>query len=155
MKMLRGFVAVLLLSGILPQAWAQADPIKEVAAIYQKRGPALAKGDLDGFMAHVADNVVYTPGAAGFRIEGKAAMRRFFASLIQHYPTREFLVRQVSYRVYQNGTVVVRNHYQDGTSIDRNGYITRSSSRVTAVWIRIDGQWLLVEQHVSRVPGTQ
>lgn len=155
MKVLKSFLILVLLFGASPVVWAQADPVKEVRDIYAKRGQALTKGDLDGFMADVADNVVFTPGAAGFRIEGKAAMRRFFASQIQNYSTREFLGRQVSYRVFQNGTVVVRNWYHDATLVDRNGYITRSSARLSAMWLKTDGHWLLVDQHISRMPISQ
>lgn len=155
MKIWRGvFVLVALLAGSTV-AWAQGDPIKEVRDIATKRGQALAKGDLDGFMANVAENVVYIPGRAGFRIEGKTAMRAFFEQLAQNYPTRRFLGRQFSHRVFNNGTVVVRNWYSDAIVTDRNGYLSTSMTRNSQTWVKTDGQWLLVDQHVSRIPGTQ
>lgn len=155
MKIRRGiFVLVVLLAGS-SAAWAQADPAKEVADIARQRGQAIAKNDLDGFMENVADNVVFTSGRAGFRIEGKAAMRTYYAQLAQHYPTRQFVVRQPSSRVFQNGTVVVRNFYSDGTIIDRNGNPSTAMNRISETWIKTDGRWLLVDQHISSVPGTQ
>lgn len=155
MKILKGFLVLVLVLGALPAVWAQADPVKEVADIARQRGQAIAKNDLDGFMENVADNVVFTSGRAGFRIEGKAAMRTYYAQLAQHYPTRQFLVRQPSSRVFQNGTVVVNNFYADGTIVDRNGKLSTAMNRISETWVKTDGRWLLVDQHISTIPGTQ
>ncbi|MGQ0523426.1 MAG: YybH family protein [Betaproteobacteria bacterium] len=155
MKIRRGVFVLVALLGSVPAVWAQGDPIKEVAAIQAKRGQANAKCDLDGIVSNVADNVVFTPGRAGFRIEGKAAMRAYFAQICQNYPTRQFLARQFSARAFNNGTVVVRNWYSDTTAIDRNGYLSASMTRTSQTWVKTDGQWLLVDQHVSRMPAGQ
>src|SRR5438445_10989833 len=74
MRMLSGFLALVLLLGTVPVVWAQADPAKEVADIRAKQGAAGAKGEVDGVMAPMADNVVFTAARAGFRIEGKEAV---------------------------------------------------------------------------------
>ena len=58
MKMLTGSLILLLLLGTVPVAWGQADPAKEVADIGRKRAEAAAKGDVDGFVADVVDNVM-------------------------------------------------------------------------------------------------
>src|SRR5438445_2460475 len=103
MRMLSGFLALVLLLGTVPVVWAQADPAKEVADIRAKQGAAGAKGEVDGVMAPMADNVVFTAARPGFRIEGKEAVRAFLTNLFQNYPTRQELARQVTYRVYQEG----------------------------------------------------
>src|SRR5438093_1537408 len=74
MRMLRGFLALVLLLGTVPVVWVQADPAKEVADIRAKQGAAGAKGEVDGVMAPMADNVVFTAARAGFRIDGKEAV---------------------------------------------------------------------------------
>lgn len=152
---IRGSIVALAVVLVAPVSWAQSDPIKEVAAIQAKRGQANAKGDVEGFMANVADNVVFTPGRAGFRIEGKAAMRAYFTQLYQNYPTRQFQTRQLTARAYNGGTVVVRNWYSDTTASDRNGYMSASMTRTSQTWVKSDGTWLLVDQHVSRIPSAQ
>jgi ketosteroid isomerase-like protein len=116
MKMLSGVLALVLLLGTVPVVWAQADPAKEVADIRAKQGAAGAKGEVDGVLAPMADNVVFTAARPGFRIEGKEAVRAFLTNLFQNYPTRQELARQVTYRVYQEGNVVVVNNYVDQVS---------------------------------------
>ena len=81
MRMLRGFLALVLLLGTVPVVWAQADPAKEVADIRAKQGAAGAKGEVDGVLAPMADNVVFTAARPGFRIESKEAVRGFLTNL--------------------------------------------------------------------------
>ena len=154
MSILRSALALVLLLGTVPVVWAQADPAKEVADIGRKRGEAGAKGDVDGFLADVADNVVFTAARAGFRMEGKEALRAYLTNLWQNYPTRQGLARQVTYRVYQEGNVVVVNGYNDQTFIDRNGRMSTMIQRNSATWVKTGGRWLLVDQHISGMPGT-
>lgn len=155
MKIWRGVFVLGMLLSVAPAVWAQADPAKEVADIQAKRGQAFAKGDLDAFMENVADNVVFTAQRAGFRSEGKAQMRAFFASLVQNYPIRQNQARQVSSRVFLNGTVVVRNWYTNQTFFDRSGYMSTQMSRTSQTWVKSDGRWLLVDQHISQLPDSR
>jgi len=154
MKMLTGSLVLLLLLGTVPVAWAQADPAKEVADIGLKRTQAGARGDVDGVLADVADNAVFTSSRAGFRIEGKEAYRTFFTNLYQNYPTRQSLARQVTRRVFQDGNVVVVNGYNDQTFIDKNGRMSTLINRTSQTWVKTGGRWLLVDQHISGMPGT-
>ena len=155
MKLLRGSLIVVLLFGAVPVVWAQADPAQEVAAIAQKRAQAGARGDVDGFLADVADNVVVTAARSGFRMEGKEAYRAFLTNLWQNYPTRQGLTRQVTRRVFQEGNVVVVNGYTDQTFIDKNGRMSTLMQRTSQTWVKTGGRWLLVDQHISGMPGTQ
>ncbi len=154
MRMLSGaLVLILFLLGAVPVVWAQADPVKEITAIQQKRAQAGAKGDVDAVLADVADNAVFTAARAGFRIEGKDQYRVFLTNLYQNYPTRQNLGRQITYRVYQDGNVVLRNSYNDQTYFDKNGAPSRLMQRTSQTWVKTDGRWLLVDQHNSVMPG--
>ena len=154
-RILSGFLVLVLLLGTVPVVWAQADAAKEVAAIGQKRGQAGGRGDSDGFLADVADNVVFTAARAGFRIEGKERLRAFLTNLWQNYPTRQELTQQATYRVFQEGNVVVVNSYTDQTFIDKNGRMSTLMQRNSQTWVKTAGRWLLVDQHNSGMPGTQ
>jgi uncharacterized protein (TIGR02246 family) len=153
MKMLSGFLALVLLLGTVPVVWAQADPAKEVADIRAKMGAAGAQGDIDGLVAPMADNVVFTAARPGFKAEGKEAVRAFLTNLFQNYPTRQELARQVMYRVYQEGNVVVVNNYVDQVYIDKNGRMSTLMQRNSQTWVKTAGRWLLVDQHNSGMPG--
>jgi uncharacterized protein (TIGR02246 family) len=154
MSILSGALALVLLLGTVPVVWAQADPAKEIADINRKRGEAGAKGDIDGLLADVADNVIATVARAGFRIEGKEGFRAFLTNLFQNYPKRQELGRQVTYRVFQEGSVVVVNGYTDQTYIDKNGRMSTMIQRNSQTWVKTGGRWLLVDQHNSGMPGT-
>src|SRR5207245_5865730 len=153
MSILSGALALVLLLGTVPVVWAQADPAKEIADINRKRGEAGAKGDIDGLLADVADNVIATVARAGFRIEGKQAFRAFLTNLFQNYPTRQELGRQATYRVYQEGNVVIINSYTDQTFIDKNGRMSTMMQRNSQTWVKTAGRWLLVDQPNSGMPG--
>src|SRR4029078_555287 len=91
-----GLVGILLL-GMVAGAWAQGDPAKEIAELGKKRVEAALKGDIDTFLGDRADNVVITTARAGFRMEGKKAVRAFLLGLWQQYPERRSLTPQ---RIY-------------------------------------------------------
>ncbi len=153
MSILSGALVLVLLLGTVPVVSAQADPAKEIADINRKRGEAGAKGDVDGLLADVADNVIATVARAGFRIEGREAFRAFLTNLFQNYPTRQELGRQVTYRVFQDGNVVVVNGYTDQTFIDKNGRMSTMMQRASQTWVKTGGRWLLVDLHNSGMPG--
>jgi uncharacterized protein (TIGR02246 family) len=153
MRMLSGFLALVLLLGTVPVVWAQADPAKEIADIARKRAEAATRGDVDTWVADLADNVVFTVARAGFRIEGRDAVRRFITNLWQNYPTRQELTQQVIRRVFQDGNVFIINSYTDQIFIDKNGRMSTMMQRNSQTWVKTGGRWLLVDLHNSGMPG--
>src|SRR6059036_2321525 len=149
MSILSGALALVLLLGTVPVVWAQADPAKEIADINRKRAEAAARGDVDAWLADLADNVVFTVARAGFRIEGKEAVRAFITNLWKNYPTRQELTQQVTRRVFQDGNVFIVNSYTDQIFMDKNGRMQRNS----LTWVKTGGRWLLVDVHNSGMPG--
>jgi uncharacterized protein (TIGR02246 family) len=142
-------VAVTLASGGQP-AWA--GPAEEVAQLATKRGPAFPQGNLDLFMADFAENAVFTPAPVGFRLEGKQAIRDYFAGLFQDYPSRRAVGSHPLTRVYDDHTVIV-NGYVDVTLIDRSGHVRTLPLRGTTVWVKVGGRWQIADQTFSPVPS--
>lgn len=70
------------------------------------------------------------------------------------YPQRQSLGRQVASRVYRSDNVVVVNAHADQTWVDRSGNTTAVAIRSSVTWAKIDGKWLTIDFHVSKVPGT-
>ena len=153
MRLLSGFLALVLLLGTEPVVWAQADPAKEVADITRKRAEAAARGDVNAWLADLADNVVFTVARAGFRIEGKEAVRAFITNLWQNYPTRQELTQQVTRRVFQDGNVFIVNSYTDQIFMDKNGRMSTMMQRNSLTWVKTGGRWLIVDVHNSGMPG--
>ena len=87
-------IAFLSLLGSTPVAWAGA--AEDIGAINQQRTAAFQKGDVDAYIVAFADNAVFTPALQPFRVEGKAAIKEYFTTLFQTYPTRRIVGGQGS-----------------------------------------------------------
>ena len=143
-------VVFLFLLGMAPAVWA--GPAEEIAEIGQERAKAFREGNLDVWMAAYADNAVLTSAREAFRVEGKEAIRGYFVALFETYPKRSFVGRQPLTRVYNNETTVVQNAYVHLTFVDRTGQVTNLFTRVSLTWVKMGGQWRIVDTHVSRLP---
>jgi uncharacterized protein (TIGR02246 family) len=132
---------------------AQAGPEDELAAVAGEQSEAFAQGDLERYLAVFADDTVLSPpGGPVPRIVGKSAMRTAMTSFFAAFPTRQSVPREVVLRLYNNGTVAIRNELRDETLVDRDGKRTVQKTRFSQVLLKIADRWLVVEQHNSRVP---
>ena len=140
-----------LLFGIASVAWAGAE--EEIAQVRQQRLQAFNGGNLEAFMATWADNGVVTTALAPFRIEGKEAIQAYYAGLFETFPTRRFVPRQISVRIYGD-TTAVTNQYYTLTLVDRAGKVGTSHGRFSNTYVRLGGRWLVVDQHTSPIPAS-
>ena len=131
------------------ESWA--GPVEEVTQIAAPRGKLFEEGTADAYSAAFADNAVLTSSVSGFRIEGKEAIRSYFAELFQLYPGRRLFTRQATARAY-NDDLVVQNGYFAVYWTDQKGEVTQLSLRGSIVWAKNGGRWQIVDQHVSRFP---
>ena len=131
-----------------------AGPIEEVAAVAKQRAQAFNEQNLEAYVATFADNAVYTPPRSPFRIEGKDAIKAFYTGVFQQFPKTKVSGRQTSMRAYGD-SFVISNGYLDVTLTDRNGHANDFAFRTNQVWAKIDGKWLVVDQHNSKVPASQ
>lgn len=151
--MTRPFVwllAALILLGVASTVSAGAHD--EVARVIEAREQALHDGNLEAFMAWFAEDAAVTASASPFRIEGKDALKAYYAGFFQAFPTIRFVPRQRSIRVY--GTTAVINTYYTMTLVDRGGKVTTSHGRLTITHVKMGDRWLVVDQHMSVVPSS-
>ena len=118
MKHFVATLSALLLMGIAAEGWA--GPAEEVAQIAAPRLQALLDGNADAYVAAYADDAVLQSSFSPFRIEGKEAIRKYFAHLFQMYPKRHVFIRQPSTRVY-NDDLVVQDSYARAQLVQREG----------------------------------
>ncbi len=128
-----------------------AGPVEEVAQVAAPRGKLFEEGSAEDYVAVFADNAVLTSSLSGPRVEGKDAIRAYFAQLFQMYPGRRLFGRHSTARAY-NDDVVIQNGYFVTYWTDRKGEVTQLELRGTIVWAKVGGRWQIVEQHVSRFP---
>jgi uncharacterized protein (TIGR02246 family) len=129
---------------------ASAGAHDEVVRVATVREQAFHDGNLEALMAWFADDAVVTGPASPFRIEGKEALRAYYADLFHAFPTIRVSVRQRSVRVYD--TTAVINTYYTLTQVDRGGKVTTTHGRLNVTHVKIGDRWLVVDQHSSLVP---
>ena len=142
-------LCLLLLAGLSAQAFA--GPAEEVAQIAQQRLQAFQEGNVDAYLASVADNAVVQSSLSLFRIEGKEAIRAYVTELFKLYPGRRVFLRQPTTRVY-NDDLVVQNSYAVLYFTNQKGDVTTYPTRSSTVWAKLNGRWQLVDQHTTRLP---
>jgi len=143
-------LVVLVLVGIAPVAWAGA--VEEIAEVGRLRTLAFSEGNLEAWIGTYADDAVLTSARVPFRIEGKEALRVYYGDLFRAYPTRRAVSQHVSTRVYNRDTTAVTNSYVNVTLVDRNGQTNSLNLRASLTWVKLDGRWLIVDAHGSRLP---
>lgn len=129
-----------------------AGPAEEVAQISAPRLKALYSGDVDAYVEAYADNAVFYSSFSPFRIEGKDAIRAFFSQLVQMYPKRQVFIRQPMARVYGDN-LVIQSSYAVLNWTDAKGEYEVFDTRGSTVWAKVEGQWKIVDQHLSRLPA--
>lgn len=128
-------------------------PAEEVAQLAAGRNQAFRDGNADAYSAPFADNAVLQSSFTPFRIEGKEAIKAYFVELFRAYPRRTLFIRQPATRAYGND-VVVSDAYATLNLLNERGEPRNYETRSSIIWIRIDGRWQIVDQHVSRLPST-
>jgi len=130
---------------------ASAGPVEEVSQISAARAQALQDGNADAYAAAYADNAVFHSALAPFRIEGREAIRGYFAGLFQQFPKRRILSRQPIIRAY-NDDLVIQDTYLMLYFTDAKGENSTYALRLSVVWAKVGGRWQIVDQHGSRLP---
>jgi uncharacterized protein (TIGR02246 family) len=150
--MMKNSIAILftlIFAGLSAESWA--GPIDDVAQIAGPRGKVFEEGTAEAYAAAFADSAVLTSSLSAFRVEGKEAIKAYFAELFQQYPGRRLFVRQPAARPYGDD-LVVQNGYFVLYLTDPKGQVTQLSLRSSVVWSKVGGRWQIVDQHVSRLP---
>jgi uncharacterized protein (TIGR02246 family) len=149
MKRMISLLAVFLLLNASPLAWA--GPEDEIARLLQQLDQAFNEGNLEAYMAPYADQAVFTPPNVPFRIEGKQAIRAYYAGVLQAFPTRQVVPRQPAIQIYADTTAIV-SRYNQAMFVDRSGKVTNFYVRQSYTWVKLGERWTLIEQHYSALP---
>jgi uncharacterized protein (TIGR02246 family) len=145
--------ALVLLLGLTLIGTAVASPEDEIAVIARNQAEAFTHGNVDWYVDAFADDAVLSPPGGVARAVGKQAIRATFARFFERFPTRESTPSETIIRVYNNGTVAIRNEYRDEKLTDRDGKTTTQKTRFTQVLVKAGDRWMIVEQHNSRLPN--
>jgi uncharacterized protein (TIGR02246 family) len=150
MKHLNCLLAMALLVSWQPQAWAGAED--EIAQLMEQLDKTFNEGNLDAYMAPYGEHAVFAPPNVPFRVEGKAAIRAYYAGTLQAFPTHLVTPRQPSIQIYDGKTAVVSRH-NHAVFVDKGGHVTNFYLRQSYTWVKLGDRWSLIEQHYSALPA--
>ena len=148
-----GKTVILILLLFAPTANAVAGPEEEIAEVAKAQSVAFTQGNVDWYLAAFADDAVLSPPGGVARAVGTKAIRSGLAQFFQNFPMRESVPSEAMIRIYNNGTVAIRNELRDETLVDRDGKTTIQKTLFSQVLLKAGDRWMIVEQHNSRVPA--
>jgi uncharacterized protein (TIGR02246 family) len=140
-------IAVVVLTAFRAFAGAR----EEVAAADQRVIKAINERNADAAAASFAEDGVLIAARYPFRIDGREAIRAFFAATFQAFPTVRLVTRQSDIRVYGDNVAVLAAYYTF-TGIDSGGKAAAVHARAGLTFVKISGQWLIVMDHGSMLP---
>ena len=112
---------------------------------------AFNKGDLTPFLTAL-DEDLEVIDTVPYRFDDKASFVDFLQASMAGLESGSFLLRQPSYRAFNDNTGIV-NAYDVFTMVPKGGGApTTLYGRTTLVYVKKGGQWKIVSAHFSRLP---
>ncbi len=128
-----------------------ADDVADVRATIERHYAAIHAGDLDTVWDHHLEDftMFYTDGGVLFESDRKAVSERMGSSL--DFPTLNVAMASFNAQIY--GNVAVATFFLVGSQT--RGDDTRDiTNRVSAVWVKVEGEWKEAHHHESQLlPG--
>lgn len=112
---------------------------------------AILDGDAAAAAAAFAPHAHLVTSHSTQRIEGREAIQQSYARWFKAFPTIRFDAMELAMQVYNDATAVSYASYTI-TEVNTAGWSRQRRMRVTATRVKIDGQWLIVNQHHSPLP---
>jgi len=153
-RMTMGALGVLLVLGSVSgqPVETKGAAAEEIARLLEVHRTEYLKGDADAWAALYAENAIFASGARS--IEGRQAIREYFAQVFKDFPTRTASVHSMRVRVYNEATspTAIINLDNDATRTDASGKQLILNFRESLVFVKIHGKWLIVDHHASARP---
>lgn len=146
----RAILVIAVLLAVLSVSGARSADRKTADAILAQERSALdrwAKGDPMGYPPIDAEDVTYFDDiAAQTRIEGREAMRSYFASLTGKIPPHQYEIVSPKVQVYGDvGILTLRYETRDHEGKPLTPW------KATSVYRRVGREWRIVHAHWSKI----
>ena len=128
---------------------AASTPVDEARAVIDSAVSSFNAGNLEAYGKLFSPDVeTYTGVGGALRIEGKAAWQSWIQGAKQLFLSATYEPHNLSYRSYNND-VVVANGYFVFTTVSKSGDVTTQTGRSSMVVVKVNGTWLIANQHYS------
>jgi uncharacterized protein (TIGR02246 family) len=142
-------LATMVLGGVWLQGFQTTRAAEEIAQLLEVHRADYLMGDANAWAALYAEDAVFAGGQR--YLEGRQAIREYFAQVMRDFPVRTAAVSNLRIRVYnENATpTAIVNVENDATRTDASGRQVVLNTRESLVWARVQGKWLIVDHHAS------
>ena len=151
MRYTRTLLVVVMGMVLVTSSVARGDDVEDLKAAHEQLEAALNKRDLDGVMTLYHEQAVVFGPNAPFPADGKATIRQGFQVTFSN--SESFTARPINtrYRVIGNSGTVI-GHGMAAIK-PKDGPLQILFFRVLRNWVKVDGKWLIVASHFSRIPS--
>jgi len=137
--------------GVVQTTWA--GPAEDTAQMGEQWFKHFYEGNAEAIANLYARDASFWGFLNPFRLEGRDAIRAFYAGTFKIFPIRVVVKRYYYVQVYDS--TVVRNYYFTMTLGDSKGNVKNYHARANIVYIVVDGQRVIVTHHTSLLPPSQ
>ena len=144
------FMVILLASFFAPSAGRGAE-VDDLKATFEQGIAAVNKRDLDAASVFWHDQIVSFGLHSPFPMDGKAAMRQFFQTVLDNTESSTVTPINFQYRVIGDTGIAwghIRTRYKP-----KDGPMHVTFGRELITYTKVDGQWRVIAVHVSLIPS--
>ena len=129
----------------------RGDDSADLKAAFEQTIKTLNAGDLDAYLATVHDQEVSFGPDAPFARDGKAALRQGLQTLLANHESITRTPINPQFRVID--TTGLAWGYVAANFKPKDGPLHTTFTRYLLIYGKVEGKWLLVASHISRLPS--
>jgi ketosteroid isomerase-like protein len=150
MNLRNSLIAAAVVAGCFSPAWSQSDDVAAINASVQHMIASVNAKDIDGIMSYyVPDNTLFVfDSTAPRQYIGADAYRKDWQTFLSIFPKTvhmemsDWKAEADGNLAFGHGIVHTVGAMQDGTKMDM-------TVRITDVFRKVNGKWLVIHEHVS------
>jgi len=151
MRRIGGLLTVLVVLG--SATGIEAGAREEVTQAAQQWSEAWHAGNVDAITAFYAEDAQMFSALGSFRLDGRPSIQANWTGFFGSFPTRRLVLRHESIQSY-GATAATWTGYYQVMATDRGGKTATLLGRYSSAWVKQDGRWVIVQQHISSMPPT-
>ncbi|MGE0684576.1 MAG: DUF4440 domain-containing protein [Candidatus Binatia bacterium] len=125
--------------------------LKDLQAAFERAVATFNAQDLEAWAKFNHDQVVFFSPASPFAADGKASVVQAMQTLLANSESISWKIINPQFRVIGN-TGVTWGHYSFSVK-PKDGPLRTEFARFLLTWTKVDGTWLIVAEHNSRIPS--
>jgi len=147
----RVLLAVTLGAVLVTAAAARGDDVADLKATFEQGIAALNKQDVNAFLTLFHDDFTGFGAIAPFLTEGKTRLQATLQNTFSSRESTAITPMNTQFRVI--GSTGIVQTYLTNTFKPKDGPVTTAFVRGTLTYVKADGKWRIVANHLSRIPS--